>query len=134
MTTSNIKSATFSRPRDGGPRPRRRNTSLSLRPDDISVLIQLSRALTQIDKSDEAILLAERAINLEPDNASLYHHLGGLFALLERWQEAATAQLRALELQPTDAAAAAQLTMLWPGQGIWTTPSSRFNEQSVFSR
>jgi tetratricopeptide (TPR) repeat protein len=78
--------------------------AVQVAPEAAEALGALSRALTGLDRHDEAVALAERAMRLEPDNA--YRHNRLAWALLgdgRRGVEAEHAGRMAVRLDPNEA-------------------------------
>jgi len=53
-------------------------------------------------KTNEGIILIQKAINLDPTNGSFYHVLAGAFEKIEEWENAENAYLLAMELDPNN--------------------------------
>jgi len=81
------------------------NTSLSLKPDQVSAL-DLKGVLTQATgRTEEAIELFRAAIQLDEGISSLHNNLGNCLLILERYDEALPSFDRAIALRPDNGSA-----------------------------
>lgn len=87
---------------------------LKTTPDHFEVLLNLAVCHERLRRSDEAVVVLERALTLDPDNAVAHDALTACFSRLGRFEDAARAGSRSLDLkdQACD-----------PGQiGAWRLP------------
>lgn len=73
---------------------------LSLYPDQLETLVNLSVILLRQDKADEALATADRAVSLSPNSPEAHHTRGNILIRLGRYDEAITAYDQAISFRP----------------------------------